>query len=234
MNMRKTVLLAGLAALVFIPGVPGLVDAQPRWVLVNGIPQTRFSFPPSTTTRARSSRTGAIGWTTTQESGATRAIRAPWGVSATGATNRRVPAAPVSRSAGCSTAPSRGVGVASRGHGIESRLCYGRSRAGVSKPTCICFNNSPGGGRRNISAALTLLERLFEQPIVGRGDHRADLPRGQPARGRSRAARHAAGDHGRLAEPRVRIRAVHRDLRGAATVKDSAFVRRGDLDADLR
>ena len=40
MDMRKTVLLTGLAAaLFFIPGVPGLVDAQPRWVLVNGIPQ---------------------------------------------------------------------------------------------------------------------------------------------------------------------------------------------------
>jgi hypothetical protein len=40
MDMRKTVLFTGLAAaLVFIPGVPGLVDAQPRWVLVNGIPQ---------------------------------------------------------------------------------------------------------------------------------------------------------------------------------------------------
>ena len=40
MKMRKTVLLTGLAAaLFFIPGVPGLVDAQPRWVLVNGVPQ---------------------------------------------------------------------------------------------------------------------------------------------------------------------------------------------------
>lgn len=40
MDMKKTVLLTGLAAaLFFIPGIPGLVDAQPRWVLVNGIPQ---------------------------------------------------------------------------------------------------------------------------------------------------------------------------------------------------
>ena len=38
MNMRKTV-LTGLAALLLILGPPGLVDAQPRWVLVNGIPQ---------------------------------------------------------------------------------------------------------------------------------------------------------------------------------------------------
>jgi hypothetical protein len=39
MNMRKTVVLTGLAALLLILGVAGLVHAQARWVLVNGIPQ---------------------------------------------------------------------------------------------------------------------------------------------------------------------------------------------------
>jgi len=37
MTLRKTMLLASLVALV---GVAGTVHAQPRWVVVNGVPQT--------------------------------------------------------------------------------------------------------------------------------------------------------------------------------------------------